>query len=128
MALGRSDLLFRLELVKKGILVLLVLLASPAGVLAIAWAVTAASLAAFFINAHYTRKFLGYSPLAQLRDIAPSAALAAAMAGAVLLAGRALADLPVPAQLALEVALGAALYLGAAYALRLAAFPGRGRA
>jgi hypothetical protein len=90
--------------------------------------VTAASLAAFFINAHYTRKFLGYSPLAQLRDIAPSAALAAAMAGAVLLAGRALADLPVPAQLALEVALGAALYLGAAYALRLAAFPGRGRA
>jgi O-antigen/teichoic acid export membrane protein len=67
-AQGRSDLIFRLELVKRVISIGLVLACSPFGPVAIAWAVLAASVAAVVINTWYTHRLLGYGALAQLHD------------------------------------------------------------
>jgi O-antigen/teichoic acid export membrane protein len=119
MALGHSHLFFRLELVKKGIFVVLLLLASRSGIVAIAWAVAASSAVAFFINCRYSRRFLGYSWLDQLRDMAPAALLAFAMAGVVALAGVLLASLPDALRLAAEIGIGVAVYAGGARLLRL---------
>jgi O-antigen/teichoic acid export membrane protein len=67
-AQGRSDLIFRLEVLKRVISIGLIVACSPGGPVAIAWAVLAASLAAVAINTWYSRKLLGYGLLAQLRD------------------------------------------------------------
>src|SRR5690348_10904103 len=82
-AQGRSDLIFRLELIKRTLSIGLILACSPGGPMAIAWAVLASSLIAVLINTWYTRKLLGYGALAQLRDQAGTLLLSgvAALAG-----------------------------------------------
>ena len=67
-AQGRSDLLFGLEVVKDLILVSLSIVASPAGPVAMAAALLAASLAAVLINTWYSSRMLDYGIVAQLRD------------------------------------------------------------
>lgn len=74
-AQGRSDLFFRLELLKKTVSIALVVSASHWGVIAIAWSTLAASLFAAIVNTHYTRKLLGYGLGSQMRDQLPTVGL-----------------------------------------------------
>lgn len=67
-ALGRSDLFFRLEVVKKLVAIGLIVAASPCGGIAIAWAVFGTSILGVFINTHYPKKLLGYGITEQLSD------------------------------------------------------------
>jgi O-antigen/teichoic acid export membrane protein len=76
-AQGRSDLFFRLELIKKVIGIILILVCSPGGPIAIAGAVLVGSIASTVINTWYSGKMLGYGALAQLRDQAATIVLAA---------------------------------------------------
>lgn len=82
-ARGRSDLIFKLELVKRMLSIGLILACSPGGPMAIAWAVLVSSLIAVAINTWYTHRLLGYGALAQLRDQAATLLLSssAALAG-----------------------------------------------
>ena len=82
-AQGRSDLIFRLELIKRIVSIGSIIACSPAGPVAIAWAVLASSLFAVAINTWYTHKLLGYGALAQLHDQAGTLLLSApaALAG-----------------------------------------------
>lgn len=84
MAQGYSRLMFRLELTKK--LVGVVLLGGGAcfGVIGIAWAMVAFSVAGLAINAHYTKRFLDYGVVAQVRDFL--AILVAGIAMAIVVA------------------------------------------
>ncbi|MBZ9729095.1 lipopolysaccharide biosynthesis protein [Salegentibacter sp. JZCK2] len=68
---GRSDLFLKLEVIKKILIVIIILLAIPFGILALLYGQVIISLLAFFINAHYTKKFIGYSGWQQIRDIFP---------------------------------------------------------
>jgi len=68
---GRSDLFLKLEVIKKVLIVIIILLAIPYGILALLYGQVIISLLAFFINANYTRKFIGYSGWQQVRDIFP---------------------------------------------------------
>lgn len=79
---GRSDLFLRLEIIKK-LLVVVVLTASLSfGILGLIWGQVISSFLAFFINTHYSGKFLNYNSWEQLADIAPTVVLTAS-AGAV---------------------------------------------
>lgn len=82
-AQGRSDLFFRLTAIKKAILIGLIILFSPGGAVAVAWAVLISSLIAVVINTHYTGKLLGYGLWAQLIEQRGTVALSslAAFAG-----------------------------------------------
>ena len=125
MAQGHSSKNFRLEIIKKSILVLAMLCASHWGMLAIAWATVGSGLVGFALNAYYSRRFLDYGPLKQLRDLAPYLGLTAAMALAVLLSGHVLAWLSPGKRLLAEIAVGLVVYVGASALLRL---PGLGYA
>lgn len=124
-AQGHSGRNFGLEIAKKGILVVAMLVASHWGMLAIAWATVASGLVGFALNAYYSRVLLDYGPLKQLRDLVPYLALTAAMAMAVLGAAHALAWLSPGKRLLAEIATGIVVYAGASAALRL---PGLGYA
>lgn len=109
MAKGRSELFFRLEVWKKVVGISALLVTAPISTLAMAWSQVFTGFFCFFLNAHFTGVLLGYSPLRQLKDIAPAALAAGVMLGAVLPIGR-LDIQPSAAQLSLQVLTGALVY------------------
>lgn len=69
--LGRSDLVLRLEIIKKTISVLMVLYAATISVTAICLAMTIYSQIAVFINCYYTGKLIGHTWWKQQKDYWP---------------------------------------------------------
>lgn len=111
-AIGRSDVVLKLELVKKGlsfaVLAAFVFLAKQPQALAACSVVC--SFLAFCINCVPGKRILGYGFWSQAVDVLPNLALSAVMAAVVSLLGR----LPVTdlVLLPLQVLAGAAVYLG----------------
>ncbi|TDU42898.1 O-antigen/teichoic acid export membrane protein [Gelidibacter sediminis] len=73
---GRSDLFLRLEIMKKILVLAVVAISFNFGVLGLVWGQLITSILAFFINTHYTGKFINYKPLEQALDVLPILALA----------------------------------------------------
>lgn len=73
---GRSDLFLRLEVLKKSILVIILLITIPRGIMWMLWGQVASSCIAFFINTHYSGIFLKYSAKEQILDVLPTILLA----------------------------------------------------
>lgn len=80
---GRSDLLLKLEIIQKIIIIVTVAVAINFGIIALLYGQIIISLIAFFINTHYTGKFLKYTALEQSKDILPIILLAT-FAGAII--------------------------------------------
>lgn len=74
-AQGRSDLFFRLEVIKQIANIALVLAFASWGPLAIAWSTLLAGLFSAGLNTHYSERLLDYGWLAQLADQWPTLAL-----------------------------------------------------
>jgi len=79
-AQGHSHLLLRVEVVKKTIGVAIILIASNYGASGIAWSVALLSVLGLFINAHYTKVYLGYGVYHQIKDCLPQFTVASVMA------------------------------------------------
>jgi O-antigen/teichoic acid export membrane protein len=118
-ALGRSDIFLILEIIKKSIGLIVLIVAIPLGV----WWMMA--LGAFIagplsviVNSWPNRKLLNYTIGMQLRDVLPALALCGVMAGVIL----PIAWLPLPGwgKLLLQVPFGALTYFFCAWLFRLA--------
>lgn len=120
-AQGHSNLFFRLEIWKKIIGVIAILVASFHGILAIAWSYVIADILCFLLNAYYTGIFLGYSAWKQTWDLLPYLAVSALMALAIWPI-HIYSTLPPAVQLGLMSGLGAFVYLIACRLLNLTAF------
>ncbi len=73
---GRSDLFLKLEIYKKIIIVITIIITLPFGILVLLYGQIFISGIAFFINAYYTGKFLKYNAFMQLKDVLPIIVLA----------------------------------------------------
>ena len=71
MALGHSKLIFKLEIIKKTLFIITIILVSQISVIAIAWGMFALGLLGIFVNTWYTRKFLEFGALEQVRVVLP---------------------------------------------------------
>lgn len=71
-AIGRSDIVLKLEIVKKTIGILLLIVSVPFGVIAIAWSMMVSCLIAAILNASPNKKLIGYSIKQQFSDVLPS--------------------------------------------------------
>lgn len=80
MAIGRSDLFFRLEVVKKVVGIGILFVGSYWGAIGIAWGVVIAGLASAAVNTSLSKRHFGYGGLAQIRDIMPTVLLGAVVA------------------------------------------------
>ena len=78
LAKGRSDLHFKLELIKKGCSVLFFLLIIPFGIWGVVYASAISMLVQAFINALYSGRMINYSLRSQVKDIMPTILIAAA--------------------------------------------------
>ena len=109
-ALGRSDLLLKLEIVKKVVGITLILITMHISVAAMALSTLVNSVLCQIINSWPNRKLLDYRYRDQLLDILPNILIAAAMGACVFAVG--LAGLPDWATLLIQIPLGAAVYAG----------------
>lgn len=77
---GRSDLFLKLEIAKKTIAVIPVLLGIFIGIYWMLWGSVITGIIAYYLNAYYSGKFLGYSIWEQVKDILPSFCIALCVA------------------------------------------------
>lgn len=73
---GRSDLFLKLEVVKKVITVMVILVAIQYGIYGLLYGIVINSFLAFFVNTYYSGKFIDYSFRRQLIDILPTILIA----------------------------------------------------
>jgi teichuronic acid exporter len=86
-AIGRSDLVLRLELIKKALLVLIMVIVWRWGIMALIWGYIGVSCLGYLFNSYYTGRILGYNALKQMRDIAVYFMFSAVVGTAVYLLG-----------------------------------------
>jgi O-antigen/teichoic acid export membrane protein len=120
LAQGYSHLFFRLEVAKKVLGVSFLAAGALFGVMGMAWSQVAFGPLAFAINAHYSKRFLDYGIVAQVRDLASMFAAAIAMAIGTYWIGTRLNLAPI-LELLVLTGLGSASYLLIVWLCRLAA-------
>lgn len=69
---GYSSLFLKLEIFKKIMIVVIVAIAFQFGIYGLLYGSVVASLLAFFINTHYSGKFLNYPAWSQIKDLLPT--------------------------------------------------------
>ncbi|MFO1442630.1 lipopolysaccharide biosynthesis protein [Bacillus sp. Bva_UNVM-123] len=109
---GRSDLFLKLEIIKKTLLSLLIVVSLyfSLGIIGLIGAAIISSYVSLFINAYYSAKEISYSITQQLKDLAPTFFIAIVMGCLVYIIGIILPE-NLFAKLFLQLISGALLYL-----------------
>ena len=119
-AMGRSDYFLILEIIKKVVGIVAVLISMWFGVLWMALSTIITSVLSQIINSFPNRKLLDYRYIDQLKDILPSVLLAAVMGIAVYLINFIGVDDII--KLTIQIPLGAVIYVGGAYLFKFESF------
>lgn len=77
---GRSDLFLKLEIIKKFIAVIPLLMGIFISIYYMLWGSVIAGLFAYYLNSYYSGKLLDYSIVTQIKDILPSFGISVIMA------------------------------------------------
>lgn len=110
---GRSDLFFRLEIIKKAIITLVILFTFSYGVMALIAGQVVTSYLILFINTYYTKKIIGYGILNQLKDL--SMIFLISVLTALLMWSITLIPVNDALKLIFGIVTGAGVYLGIAF-------------
>jgi len=116
-AMGRSDKFLKLEIIKKMIGLVSVVITMNISVWAMCLSLLVTSVLCQIVNAWPNKKLLNYGYLSQLKDIAPSIGLTFIMASFVYALGY--VELPTVAILIMQISLGAVIYVLGAKLLRM---------
>lgn len=116
-ALGRSDLFLKLEIVKKMLSIVILIISLQFGIYALVWGGFISSILSTFINAYPNRKLIQYSFEEQWRDILPSLLLSLVMGFTVY--PIILCKMPVFLTLITQVIVGIIIYVALAKTFKL---------
>lgn len=119
-AIGRSDIYFKLEIVKKIIGIIILFASLPFGVVGIALSSIASSVISIFINAYPNRLFLQYGYKEQISDLTPSLTISLIMGVVVYLMN--FLPLGVLSKIIIQMIFGVIIYLGLAMLFKIAIF------
>lgn len=119
-AMGRSDLFLKLEIIKKVIGVILLLVTMNISVMAMAYSLLVSCLLCQIINSYPNKRLLNYSYLSQMKDILPSLVLAIIMGIIVYLFN--FLSLPTILILIIQILVGAVIYILGAKLLKIDSF------
>jgi O-antigen/teichoic acid export membrane protein len=120
-ALGRSDLFLRLEIIKKVLIVINIVVTWRWGISAMIYGMIATSLISYYLNSYYNGVLLGYPLWEQLRDLFSSLIIAVLMGLVVYTLGL----LPFPnywSTLLVQIPTGIVVYVCLCRLFRLTAF------
>ena len=119
-AMGRSDYFLKLEIAKKSIGMALLLLTMRMGVMIMAYSLLVSTLTSMIINSWPNKKLMGYSFKEQIIDILPGILLALVMG--IVISFIRFWGLSSILTLLIQIPLGAAIYIGASYVLKIESF------
>jgi teichuronic acid exporter len=119
-ALGRSDIFFRLEIIKTGIGLTILGISIPFGIYVIAWGSVLSGVISSFINAYPNSKLIDYSYMEQWRDIVPPLLISLAMGGIVFLLN--VFNISAWQLLIMQIVVGAVLYIGMVKIFKIESF------
>lgn len=119
-AMGRSDLFLKLEILKKIVGIVAILVTFRISVMAMAYSLLVVSVLSQIINSWPNKKLMNYSYLEQLKDILPGIGLATFMGGCVYCVN--FLNLSNWLTLLIQVPLGAVIYIGLSALLKLESF------
>ena len=119
-AMGRSDLFLKLEIIKKLVGLMTVIITMRFGVMVMAYSLIFTSIASQIINSWPNKKLLNYGYLEQLKDILPGILLAVFMG--VCVSFVALLSLSDIVTLMIQVPMGAMIYIGLSKLFKLDSF------
>lgn len=119
-AIGRADITFKLEFIKKPIFLTCIAIGAYFGPLAICLGNTIYDFIGATINAMPNKKLIGYSYRAQLFDVFPHLVSAIAMGSAVY--SISLISVNIYLQLILQVSVGLGIYIGIAHILKFESY------
>jgi O-antigen/teichoic acid export membrane protein len=121
LAMGRSDLFFRLEVIKKVLIVIVLAITWSWGIETIIAGQILVSIAAYYLNSYYSGTLVGYGLRAQVRDLLPYL-VAAGIMGAVVYALTWLPFAHPAVLLFVQVLLGSLVYVVLCRSFRLPVF------
>lgn len=119
-AIGRSDIALKVEIIKKVVGVIILIISIPFGVTAIAVGMVISTTLSAIINAIPNKKLLGYTFKMQLKDILPSLLLSLVMFGAVYPIS--LLNINVWLMLIIQVVAGAVIYIALSAIFKVESF------
>ena len=114
-------IIFRLELLKKGVMAAILAFTIPHSTIAIAWGLAAMTLVEFVVNFAATRRYTSLSWWQMVKTLLPSSLLTAVMYVAVKAVGYYAASLSSAMLLTMQIAVGIVLYLVLARVCRVEA-------
>lgn len=117
---GRSDLFFRLEIIKKIYGVAILCITVPLGLKAMCYGSIVSSIISLIINTHYTGKLLNLGFFTQMKDLFPSLILSCFMFVVCKLLSSALGDGII--SLGISLCAGIIIYAGGAHIFKLKEF------
>lgn len=119
-ASGRSDITLKLEIIKKAVGIVILIITLPMGLIPMMYGRCVSTILSSFINAYPNKKLLGYSYWEQICDILPAFFLSIAMMVAVLL----IKQLPINLYLLLllQIFAGCSVYLIGSYLFKMESF------
>jgi len=112
-AMGRSDIFLKLEIVKKIMGVIALIISIPFGVTAIAMIKIVTSVLSTFINAYPNKKLLNYSYMEQIKDILEPLIISSVML--IMVYFMTYIKINMYLLLVLQVIVGALIYIGVSY-------------
>ncbi|GEO20731.1 lipopolysaccharide biosynthesis protein [Cyclobacterium qasimii] len=115
---GRSDLFLKLELIKKAIITISILIGFQFGIYGLVWSSVFTSLMGLMVNTHYSSRMIQYTTMQQLGDITLTMIKAGLMAGLMWGITMLLQNNSQLWQLVLAGTVGVVFYLLLNYALR----------
>lgn len=110
MVKGRSDLFFRLEVIKKVFIVLAIFFSYRWGVIGLIYGQIGTSIISYFLNSYYSKQLVNYSMIEQIRDFSPSLITAGIM-GLILLGIKTLIPFSLLPQIVLLTFFGIIVYI-----------------
>lgn len=118
---GRSDLFLRLELIKKGLVVLSIAITYRWGISAMIWGQIMVSIIAYYINSYYTGRMINYPIREQIVDLMPYLGVSIIMGISIFT----IQFIHFPAHwilLLMQITIGAGIYILLSYFFHLSAF------
>lgn len=119
-AMGRSDVFFKLEVIKKILGIVIIVITIPFGVYAMMIGCVINSILCTFINAYPNKHLLKYDYLQQIKDILPSLILAIAMS--IIISCISIFDLSNFVVILLQIVLGICVYTLGAWIFKFECF------
>ena len=116
---GDGGVILRLEIIKKAIMTIIIVLAIPHSVTAIAWGMVVMAVVELMLNALYSLRFAELKAFDLVCTLLPIALLTTAMYFAVRVVGYYTADFGLFARFMLQIAVGVATYLLGALIFRM---------